>query len=104
MTTLAIVVLTVVVLAAVVGFGLLIFRLQRRAQDVVPRAAAAAGPTDRVVAVDDAGRPVTEAQDLPSSPAADEAGFERALSEELRARHPEQTGAGEGPEKGADAS
>jgi hypothetical protein len=104
MTLLEIIVLTVVVLAAVVGLGLLIFRLQRRAQDVVPRAADEAGGPDRVVAVDDAGRPVTESEDLPAGPAGDAAGFERALAEEFRARHPEGTGADEGPDGGTDAS
>ncbi len=34
-----VVIVTVLVLALVVGLGLLIFRLQRRAQDVVPRVA-----------------------------------------------------------------
>ena len=61
--------LTVIVLAVVIGLGVLIFKLQRRAQAAVPRVAdgdQARG--DRVVAVDADGRAVTEAEDAPAGP------------------------------------
>jgi hypothetical protein len=85
-----IVVLTLVVLAVVVGLGVLIVRLQRRAQTVVPDVAdreAARG--DRVVAVDESGRDITESEDAPAGPGRDAAGFERVLSESLEELHPD---------------
>lgn len=84
--TVAIVV--VVVLAVVVGLGLLIFRLQRRAQDAVPRVADAhTARRDRVVAVEADGSAVTESEDVPDRPQRDPAGFDKVLSEELDALH-----------------
>ena len=85
MTT--VVIVTVVVLAAVIGLGVLIFRLQRRAQDEVPRVADGGPRDDRVVAVGDDGSAVTEADDAPAGPRPGDADFERVLGEELEARH-----------------
>lgn len=82
------VIVTVLVLAVVIGLGLLVFRLQRRAQDAVPRVAEGeAARRDRVVAVEADGSPVTESQDLTDPPERDPAGFEQVLAEELGARH-----------------
>ena len=84
-----IVVLTLVVLAVVVGLGVLIFRLQRRAQTVVPHVTdREAAHGDRVVAVDESGRAVTESEDVPAGPGRDAAGFERVLSESLEELSP----------------
>jgi hypothetical protein len=88
MSVITIVVVVVVVLAAVAGLGLLIFRLQRRSQTVVPRVAdEQAAKQDRVVAVDAAGRPVTESEDVPAGPARDPDAFEHVLSESLDDLH-----------------
>lgn len=90
MSVTLIVVLALVVLAVVIGLGALIFLLQRRAQTVVPHVAdreAARG--DRVVAVDESGRDVTESEDVPAGPGRDAAGFERVLSERLEELHPD---------------
>jgi len=79
-----IVIITVVVLGLVVGLGYLILTLMRRSQDVVPRVAENdASHSDRVVAVDDEGRPITESEAGDESPPRDNAGFEAALKEEL---------------------
>lgn len=87
---LTVVVLVVVVLAVVIGLGLLIFRLQRRSQTVVPEVAERhAEKSDRIVAVDAAGRPVTEAEEGPIDPQHDAAGFEAVLGESLEDLHPE---------------
>lgn len=86
-------IVTVLVLVAVIGFGLLIFRLQRKAQDGVPRVADdASARRDRVVAVETDGSAVTEAQDLADRPPRDQAGFEKVLSEELDTLHPHGQG------------
>ena len=93
----AVAIVTVVVLAVVVGLGLLIFRLQRKAQDEVPRVAGGGTHGDRVVAVADDGTAVTEADDAPAGPRAGDDAFERVLGEELDARHkaePGETGGG----------
>lgn len=83
-----VVIVTVLVLALVVGLGLLIFRLQRRAQDVVPRVADGdAAKRERIVAVEADGSAVTEADDLPDEPRRDTEGFERVLAEESDALH-----------------
>ena len=44
--------------------------------------------TDRVVAVDDQGQPVTEAEDGPPEPPRDAVGFEKVLGESLDDLHP----------------
>ena len=46
--------------------------------------------TNRVVAVDDQGQPVTESQDTPPEPQRDAAGFERVLDESLDDLHPKR--------------
>ena len=88
----AVAIVTVVVLAVVVGLGLLIFRLQRKAQDEVPRVADGGTRGNRVVAVADDGTAVTEADDAPAGPRAGDDAFEHVLGEDLGARH----GAGPG--------
>ncbi len=87
-----IVVLVVVALALVIGLGyLIVFRLMRGSQTVVPDVAdERAAKADRVVAMDDQGRPVMESQDAPPEPPRDAAGFERVLDESLDALHPER--------------
>jgi len=87
-----VVVLVVVALALVVGLGyLIVFRLMRGSQTVVPDVAdERAAKADRVVAMDDQGRPVMESQDAPPEPQRDAAGFERVLDESLDALHPER--------------
>jgi hypothetical protein len=84
-------ILVVVALVIVIGGGyLIVFRLMKGSQTVVPDVAdeRAAG-ADRVVAVNDHGQPVTEAEDLSPEPPRDEAGFERVLEESLDDLHPE---------------
>ena len=84
------IVVVVVVLAAVAALGLLVVRLQRRAQTVVPDVAdRQASHDDRVVAVDPQGRDVRESQDVTPEPARDEAAFDRVLEESLHELHPE---------------
>jgi len=85
-----VVVLVIVVLVIVIGLGyLIVFRLMKGSQTVVPdvtdeRAARA----DRVVAVDDRGQPVTESQDAPPELRRDAVGFEKVLGESLDDLHP----------------
>ena len=63
MGAIPIAVIVVITLALVLGLGLLIFTLMRRSQEVVPRIADEdAAHRDRIVAVDDEGRPVTESE------------------------------------------
>jgi hypothetical protein len=85
-----VVVLVAVAVALVAGLGyLIIFSLMKRSQKVVPDIAdeRAAG-ADRVVAVDDQGRPVTESRDVPPEPARDATAFEQVLDESLNDLHP----------------
>ena len=77
------VVVIIVVLLAVLGFGYLIFRMMRRSQDAVPRV------TDRddakhdpVVGTDEQGRAVRASEEAPA-PARDDAGFESLLQDEI---------------------
>jgi hypothetical protein len=85
-----IVVLTIVVLAVVIGLGLLIFKLMRRSQTVVPAEAdRSSARKDRVVAVDGRGRDVTESEDAPSGPERDQSAFDKVLDESLEELHPE---------------
>lgn len=88
-----IVIVAVLVVAVVAALGILIFRLQRRAQDAVPRVAdGEAARRDRVVAVEADGSVVTESEE-PDDPAQrDPAGFEKVLSEELDELHRRGTG------------
>ena len=85
-----IVVLIVVALVLVVGLGyLIVFSLMKRSQTIVPDVSdERAARTDRVVAVDDHGQPVTESQDAPPEPPRDAAGFEKVLGESLDDLHP----------------
>jgi hypothetical protein len=85
-----IVVLIVVALVLVVGLGyLIVFSLMKRSQTIVPDVSdERAARTDRVVAVDDLGQPVTESQDAPPEPQGDAAGFEKVLGESLDDLHP----------------
>jgi beta-lactam-binding protein with PASTA domain len=86
-----IVVLVIVALVIVIGLGyLIVFRLMKGSQTVVPEVAdERAAKADRVVAVDDQGRLVTESQDMPEGPRRDEAGFEKVLVESLDDLHPD---------------
>ena len=87
-----VVVLVVVVLVLVIGLGwFIVFRLMKRSQTVVPDVSDEhAARTDRVVAVDDEGQPVTEAEDGAPEPPRDTAGFEKVLGESLDDLHPER--------------
>lgn len=83
-------ILVVAALVIVIGGGyLIVFRLMKGSQTVVPDVAdERAARADRVVAVDDQGRPVTESQDAPPEPRRDAAGFEKVLGESLDDLHP----------------
>ena len=84
MGAIPIAVIVVITLALVLGLGLLIFTLMRRSQEVVPRIADEdAAHHDRIVAVDDEGRPVTESEDGAEPASRDDVGFDAALKEEL---------------------
>jgi threonine dehydrogenase-like Zn-dependent dehydrogenase len=85
-----VVVLVIVVLVLVIGLGyLIVFRLMKRSQTVVPDVAdERAARADRVVAVDDQGQPIAESQDAPPEPRRDAAGFEKVLGESLDDLHP----------------
>lgn len=81
--------LSVIVVAAVLVLvlGLVIFKLLRRNQDVVPDMADRhAARRDQVVAVDDEGRPVMASEeDEPAPP--DDAAFEGVLKDQLDDLH-----------------
>jgi hypothetical protein len=99
MSVTLVVVLTIVVLALVLGVGVLIFKLMRRSQTVVPAAAdRSSARSDRVVALDGQGREVTESEDAPPGPARDQTAFDKVLNESLEELHPE---GGAGPPDGA---
>jgi hypothetical protein len=85
-----VVVLVIVALVLVIGLGyLIVFSLMKRSQKVVPDVSDEhAARTDRVVAVDDEGQPVTESQDAPPEPPRDATGFEKVLGESLDDLHP----------------
>ena len=90
MSVALIVVLTIVVLALVIGLGLFIFKLMRKSQSVVPAEADRnAARSDRVVAVDGQGHEVTEAEDASPGPERDQTAFDRVLNESLEELHPE---------------
>jgi hypothetical protein len=86
-----IVVLVIVTLVLVIGLGyLIVFRLMKGGQTVIPEVAEErAAKADRVVAVDDQGNPVTASEDLPPEPRRDEASFEKVLGESLADLHPD---------------
>jgi hypothetical protein len=85
-------ILVVVALVIVIGGGyLIVFRLMKGSQTVVPDVAdERAARTNRVVAVDDQGQPVTEEEDGSPEPPRDAAGFEKVLGESLDDLHPER--------------
>jgi hypothetical protein len=85
-------ILVVVTLVLVVGLGyLIVFRLMKGSQTVMPDVSdGRAANTDRVVAVDDQGQPVTESRDVALPSRRDEAGFEKVLGESLDDLHPER--------------
>ena len=84
-----VVVLVVVALVLVIGVGWFIFVLMKRSQTIVPDVTdERAARTDRVVAMDDQGQPVTESQDVPPESQHDAAGFEKVLGESLDDLHP----------------
>jgi hypothetical protein len=88
-------VVIVLVLLAVLGFGMLVFWLMRGSRQEVPEltdARAAQGP--RVVAVDEHGDAVTDA-DEPDAPPRDQTAFEDILQDEIRDRGMEQPRAGD---------
>ena len=77
------VVVIIVVLLAVLGFGYLIFRMMRRSQETVPQI------TDRddakhdlVVGTDEQGRSIRASEEA-LEPARDETGFESLLKDEI---------------------
>ena len=84
------VVLVIVVLALVTGLGyFIVFSLMKRSRTVVPDISDdRTERADRVVAVDEEGRPITESQYGPSEPRRDAAGFEKVLDESLDDLHP----------------
>jgi hypothetical protein len=82
--TVAIIATIAVVLVLVVG--LLLFRLMKSTQTAVPAAADPSRPSgERVVGRDQAGRAITEAQELQTAPR-DEGAFESLLQDEIRDR------------------
>ena len=90
------VVVIIVVLLAVLGFGYLIFRLMRRSQETVPQV------TDRddakhdlVVGTDEQGRQIRASEEAPE-PARDTASFDALLKDEIHdLGHEEPTAADE---------
>jgi len=77
------VVVIIVVLLAVLGFGYLIFRIMRKSQETVPQV------TDRddakhdlVVGTDEQGRAIHASEDLPE-PARDDRSFDALLKHEI---------------------
>lgn len=85
-----VVVLVIVALALVIGLGyLIVFRLMKRSQTIVPDVSdERAARSDRVVAVDDEGHAVTEAEEGSPEPPRDPGGFEMVLGESLDDLHP----------------
>jgi len=78
------VVVIIVVLLAVLGFGYLIFRIMRKSQETVPQV------TDRddakhdlVVGTDEQGRKI-HASEEPQEPARDDTSFDALLKDEIR--------------------
>lgn len=76
-------IVAVIVLLVALAFGLFIFWLQRRSQEVAPRVSDdhAAGQ-DNVVAFDDQDRPVRESVEEPEEAPRDMSAFEAVLREE----------------------
>jgi hypothetical protein len=75
----------IVTLVLVLGLGLLIFKLLRRNQKVVPDMAdQQAARRDQAVAVDEQGQPVMESQEADDAVPRDDAAFEGVLDEQLK--------------------
>ena len=75
----------IVTLVLVLGLGLLIFKLLRRNQKVVPEMAdRQAARRDQAVAVDEQGQPVMESQEADDAAPRDDAAFEGVLDEQLK--------------------
>ncbi|HET6476066.1 MAG TPA: hypothetical protein VFH93_08330 [Thermoleophilia bacterium] len=88
-------VIIIVTVLLVLGFGILIFRLMRRSQKVVPDVAdGQAAKQDHVVAVDEQGRQVMASQE-PVTPVRDDAAFENVLKDEIHDLGHEQPAAGD---------
>jgi hypothetical protein len=82
-------ILVIIVLALVIGLGILIFALMKRSQAVVPESTdRRSAEKDQVVALDDQGGAVMESQDGPPEEPRDATGFESVLGEELKDLHP----------------
>ena len=78
------VVVIIVVLIAVLGFGYLIFRMMRKSQETVPEVTDANDARhDLVVGTDEQGRAIHASEDL-REPARDDAGFDALLKDEIR--------------------
>ena len=88
-------VIIIVTVLLVLGFGILIFRLMRRSQKVVPDVAdGQAAKHDHVVGVDAQGRPIMGSQE-PVTPVRDDAAFDNVLRDELQDLGREQPAAGD---------
>jgi hypothetical protein len=78
------VVVIIVVLLAVLGFGYLIFRIMRRSQETVPQVTDKDDAKhDLVVGTDEQGRAIHASEDLPE-PARDDTSFDALLKDEIR--------------------
>lgn len=78
------VVVIIVVVLAVLGFGYLIFRIMRRSQATVPQITDGSDAKhDLVVGTDERGRAIRASEDL-QEPARDEASFDALLKDEIR--------------------
>ena len=90
-------VVIVIVLAAVIVFGLLIFWLMRRTQQEVPHVADARDARyPQVVGTDEQGKAITDAEE-PPAPARDGGAFEDLLQDEISDRGMEQPPADDEP-------
>lgn len=82
-------VLIVIAVVFVIVMALIIYRVTRKTQEVVPRAADARSSEARIVAVDERGRAISEAQE-PADPPRDASAFEGILQDEIHDRGMEQ--------------
>jgi len=76
------VVVIIVVLLAVLGFGYLIFRMMRRSQETVPQITDRDDANDLVVGTDEQGRSIRASEEV-LEPVRDETGFESLLKDEI---------------------
>jgi hypothetical protein len=77
------VVVVIVVLLAVVGFGYLIFRMMRRSQETVPQVTGRNdAKRDLPVGTDEQGRDIRASQEAPEA-VRDDSGFEALLKDEI---------------------